>query len=117
MSLLTGASLLALAKFICYSSIYSTLGTRVFFSSASGCFVSSDAGRHVFGQRPMTETLKPLMKASGTQDRYIFRIFMFFPNKLAFGGQTYFRSSLLSLHYFSEGEKRRPEIRLRFAGY
>ena len=32
--------------------------------------------------------------------------------------ETYFRSSLLSLRrYFSEGEKRRPEMRLLFAGY
>ena len=36
---------------------------EVFFSSASECFVSSEAGRHVFGQRPMTETLKPHMKS------------------------------------------------------
>ena len=31
--------------------------------------------------------------------------------------QTHFRSSLLSLWNFSEGEKRRPEMRLLFAGY
>ena len=31
--------------------------------------------------------------------------------------QTHFRSSLLSLRYFSEGEKRRSEMRLLFAGY
>ena len=35
-------------------------------------------------------------------------------SSLASEAQTYFRSSLL---YFSEAEKRRPEIRLRFAGY
>ena len=36
---------------------------------------------------------------------------------LACEQQTYFRSSLLSLRYFSEGEKRRLEIHLLFAGY
>ena len=37
---------------------------------------------------------------------------------LACEQETYFRSSLLSLRrYFSEGEKRRPEMRLLFAGY
>ena len=36
---------------------------------------------------------------------------------LAWEAQTYFRWSRLSLRkWFSEGEKRRPEIRLRFAG-
>ena len=65
-------------------------------------------------RNPETAHEKPLDRYI---DRYIFRIFMFFPNKLACGGQTYFRSSLLFLNYFSEGEKRRPEIRLRFAGY
>ena len=30
------------------------LGTRVFFSRATGSFVSSAAGRQVFGQRPKT---------------------------------------------------------------
>ena len=34
---------------------------------------------------------------------------------LACEQQTHFRSSLL--FYFSEGEKRRPEMRLLFAGY
>ena len=42
-------------------------------------------------------------------------------NGLACERQTYFPSSLLSLrkatHYFSEGEKWQPEIRLRFAVY
>ena len=36
---------------------------------------------------------------------------------LACEQQTYFRTSLLSLRYFSEGEKRRLEIHLLFAGY
>ena len=37
---------------------------------------------------------------------------------LACEPQTHFRSSFLSLRnsYFSEGEKQRPEMRLRFAG-
>ena len=40
-----------------------------------------------------------------------------FAGELACEQQTYFRSSLFSLrNYFSEGEKRRPEIRLLFAG-
>ena len=40
-----------------------------------------------------------------------------FVGELACEQQTYFRSSLFSLrNYFSEGEKRRPEIRLLFAG-
>ena len=40
-----------------------------------------------------------------------------FVGELAYEQQTYFRSSLFSLrNYFSEGEKRRPEIRLLFAG-
>ena len=39
-----------------------------------------------------------------------------FAGELACEQQTYFRSSLFSLrNYFSEGEKRRPEIRLLFA--
>ena len=38
------------------------------------------------------------------------------PWRLACEAQTHFRSSLLS-PYFSEGEKRRPEMHLRFAGY
>ena len=37
-----------------------TLGTRGFFSRATGSFVSSAAGRHVFGQRPKTRAAKPL---------------------------------------------------------
>ena len=41
-----------------------------------------------------------------------------FAGELTCEQQTYFRSSLLSLrNYFSKGEKRRPEIRLLFAGY
>ena len=36
----------------------STLGTRGFFSRATGSFVSSVAGRHVFGQRPKTRAAK-----------------------------------------------------------
>ena len=36
---------------------------------------------------------------------------------VAYEQQTHFQSSLLSLRYFSEGEKRRPEMRLLFAGY
>ena len=41
-----------------------------------------------------------------------------FAGELACEQQTSFRSSLLSLrNYFSEVEKRRPEIRLLFAGY
>ena len=36
----------------------STLGTRGFFSLATGSFVSSVAGRHVFGQRPKTRAAK-----------------------------------------------------------
>ena len=36
---------------------------------------------------------------------------------LACEQQTYFQSSPLSLRYFSEGEKRRLEIDLLFAGY
>ena len=36
----------------------STLGTRGFFSRATGSFLSSVAGRHVFGQRPKTRAAK-----------------------------------------------------------
>ena len=40
------------------------------------------------------------------------------PQFVACEALTYFRSSLFSLRrYFSEGENRRPEMRLRFAGY
>ena len=35
-----------------------TLGTRGFFSRATGSFVSSAAGRHVFGRRPKTRAAK-----------------------------------------------------------
>ena len=38
--------------------VYLTLGTRGFFSRATGSFVSSAAGRHVFGRRPKTRATK-----------------------------------------------------------
>ena len=39
-----------------------TLGTTGFFSRATGSFVSSAAGRHVFGRSPKTRAAKPREK-------------------------------------------------------
>ena len=39
-----------------------SLGTRGFFSCATGSFVSSAAGRHVFGRSPKTRAAKPREK-------------------------------------------------------
>ena len=39
-----------------------TLGTRGFFSRATGSFVSSATGREVFGRRPKTRAAKPREK-------------------------------------------------------
>ena len=57
MNLLTGASLLALAKFICYSSIYSTLGTRVFFFECVGML--RFVGRRPTRVRPKADDRNP----------------------------------------------------------
>ena len=41
-----------------------TLGIRGFFSRATGSFVSSAVGRHVFGERPKTRAAKPREKTA-----------------------------------------------------
>ena len=58
-----------------------------------------------------TDWLPLGLRGWGEQARYFYS-----ERKLACEAQTYFRSSLLSLRKITEGEKRPPEIRLRFAG-
>ena len=47
----------------------------------------------------------------------IFPILLYSTTEVACEQQTHFRSLLLSLCYFSEREKRRPDMHLLFAGY